>query len=62
MYSKVTLSFHTSVGNESIILLFVCHTVKENIEAFKKCSVRVLNLIKYTVHFIKSVLEVWRNE
>lgn len=58
MYTMVTLSFHTSVGTELIILLFVCHIVKVNMEVFIKCSVSVLNLIIYTVHFIKCILEV----
>lgn len=55
-------SFHTSVGTELIILLFICHIVKVNIEVFIRFSMSVLNLIKYTVNFIKFILEVWKKE
>lgn len=52
MYSVVTPGFQPSVGTELMILFLVCHIV------FTGCSVRALNLIKYTVHFLKCILGV----
>lgn len=52
MCPVVTPGFQPSVGTELMILLVVCHLV------FAGCSVRALNLIKYTVHFLKCILGV----
>lgn len=52
MCSLVTPGFQPSVGAELMIPFLVCHIVVTG------GSVRALNLIKYTVHFLKCVLEV----
>lgn len=52
MCSLVTPGFQPSVGAELMIPFVVCHIV------FTGGSVRAFSLIKYTVHFLKCVLEV----